>query len=408
MKVLTPDAGGKKSAGATISRRGFCALAAVGYAGIALTENKSGVAASAKAWNQLPVSPLVHSDGRVTFLFPVGKSRKVVLQIGGFPSQDMTHRAEGFWHATVGPLEPGIYSYAFEVDGVRVLDPLNPWVKKNLFYPASLILVPGQPASLWQDMNVPHGAVTEHFYHSAIADDNRNFYVYTPPGYDPRGRTRYPVLYLLHGYSDTAGAWTKAGRANFILDNLIAGRRAVPMIIVMPLGYGDDAIVSRTTAGIADTAIFNRNMTHFQSQLLKEIMPRIAANYRIKTGPANTAIAGLSMGGGEALIVGLNNLSHFSWICGLSSYCGAEGLNFSSVFPGLTRSDNDRIKLLWVSCGRQDPLVGKANRHLDAWLTSRGVHFKNVWTSGGHQWRVWRDNLVHFAPLLFRTQGPRG
>ena len=403
MQALTTHPHSKPLANATLSRRLFCVLAAAGSAGIVPATPPTAVAAPPKAWNQLPVSPLVHSDGRVTFLFPAGKSRKVVLQIGGIPSPVMARNADGYWSATVGPLKPAIYSYAFAVDGVRVLDPLNPWVKKNLFYLENLILVPGEPASLWQDMNVPHGAVTEHFYHSPIAHDNRNFYVYTPPGYDPRGTARYPVLYLLHGYSDTAGAWTKTGRANFILDNLIASRKALPMIVVMPLGYGDDAIVSRNTAGIADPGIFNRNMTNFQSQIFREIMPRITAGYRIKAGPENTAIAGLSLGGGEALLTGLNNLQHFAWICGLSSYCGTTGPDFAPVFPRLSRKDNSRIKLLWVSCGRQDPIVGQANRHLDAWLTAGGIRFRNVWTPGAHQWRVWRDNLVHFAPLLFRA-----
>lgn len=397
------------SRGAEKSRRDFCRVLAmaVGGAGVlgaaaAFGKGHAGHAPAVKGWNQLPVSPLVHADGSVTFLFPAGQEKQVILEMGGIAPLPLVKRADGLWQATAGPLPPGIYSYAFNVDGVRVLDPLNPWVKKNLFYSGSLVLVPGKPASLWQDLPVPHGAVAEHFYHSKVVGDNRNYYVYTPPGYDPRAAKTYPVLYLLHGYSDVAGAWTKMGRANFILDNLIHQRKATPMIVVMPLGYGDDSIVSRTTANVGDPKLLIRNIERFKTTLFSEIMPRIKREYSIAVGPGNTAIAGLSMGGGEALDVGLNNLDKFAWIGGMSSYCGTAGPDFTSFFPKLSPHDNARLRLLWVSCGRQDTLVGTANRNLDAWLTKRGIKFHQVWTPGGHQWRVWRDNLANLVPMLFK------
>lgn len=391
------------------SRRDFCGLLVLAASGAGMLDAAaafgkphSGHAPSVKGWNQLPVSPLVHADGSITFLFPAGHVKRVVLEIGGLAPSPLAKRADGLWQVTVGPLPPGIYNYAFNVDGVRVLDPLNPWTKKNLFYSASLVLVPGKPASLWQDMAVPHGAVAEHFYHSKVVADNRNYYVYTPPGYDPRAAKTYPVLYLLHGYSDVASAWTKMGRANFIMDNLIQQGKATPMIMVMPLGYGDDSIVSRTTANVSDPKLLLRNIEMFQKSLFSEIMPRINREYRVASGPQNTAIAGLSMGGGEALVVGLNNLDKFAWIGGMSSYCGTAGPDFKSIFPKLNPHDNARLRLLWVSCGRQDPLVGTANRNLDAWLTGQKIKFREVWTPGGHQWRVWRNNLGNLAPMLFK------
>ena len=391
------------------SRRDFCRTLAIvaGGAGIlgaaaAFGKPHSGHAPTVRGWNQLPVTPRVHADGTVTFLFPAGRVMRVVLEMGGFAPAPLVKNADGLWQVTVGPLPAGIYSYAFNVDGVRVLDPLNPWIKKNLFYPGSLVLVPGNPASLWQDLPVPHGAVAEHFYHSKVVGDNRNYFVYTPPGYDPQSAKTYPVLYLLHGYSDVASAWTKMGRANFILDNLIHQRKATPMIVVMPLGYGDDSIVSRTTANVSDPKLLFRNIEKFQKSLFSEIMPRMKREYRIGSGPKNTAIAGLSMGGGEALVIGLNNPDKFAWIGGMSSFCGTAGPDFTSIFPQLNPHDNARLRLLWVSCGKQDPLVGTANRNLDAWLTQRGIKFHKVWTPGGHQWRVWRDNLDNLAPMLFK------
>ncbi len=391
------------------SRRDFCRVLALAAGGAtvlgavtAFGKSPSGHALSVKGWNQLPVSPLVHADGSVTFLFPAGHVKRVVLEMGGFAPSPLVKNGDGLWQVTVGPLPPGIYSYVFNVDGVKVLDPLNSWIKKNLFYSGSLVLVPGRPPSLWQDVPVPHGAVAEHYYHSNVVGDNRNYYVYTPPGYDPRAAKTYPVLYLLHGYSDVASAWTKMGRANFILDNLIHQRKATPMIVVMPLGYGDDSIVSRTTANVSNPKLLLRNIERFQASLFSEIMPRIEREYRIKAGPRNTAIAGLSMGGGEALVVGLNHLDKFAWIGGMSSYCGTKWPDFTSVFPKLDSHDNAKLRLLWVSCGRQDPLVGTANRNLDAWLTKRGIKFHQVWTPGGHQWRVWRDNLANLASMLFK------
>ncbi len=393
-----------------ISRRQFSATTlaasavyALGMLATGTTAAQAAKKAAAKSWNQLPVSSHVHTDGRITFLLPVGKSKRAVLTLGSQKPMSMISGADGYWHVTTGPLPPEIYSYTFEVDGLRILDPLNPWVKKNLFYPSSLVLVPASPPAPWQTAHVPHGAVTEHFYHSPIAGDERNIFVYTPPNYNPRATQQYPVLYLLHGYSDVASAWTATGRANIMLDNLIAAKKATPMIVVMPLGYGDDRVVSRTGPGLGDKRLFSRNMRNFQAQMFTEIMPLVAKHYPIKTGPAHTAIAGLSMGGGEALVVGLNNLNTFGWVGGLSSYCGTDGPDFSHVFPHLSSHDNARIKMLGVACGRRDPIVLQGNRNLNAWLTAHDIRFKGIWTPGGHQWRVWRNNFIHFAPLLFKV-----
>ena len=173
-----------------LNRREFCTRMAL--AGGVLALGSSPLARAAVSWNQMPVSPVVHADRRVTFLFRDANAKSVVLVLGGIPPAPMHKHAHDMWKVTVGPLAPEIYSYALTVDGVRILDPLNPWVKPNLFYSASMVLVPGNPPSLWEDCNVPHGIVERHYYHSKIVGDNRDYYVYTPPGYDPAGTRKYP------------------------------------------------------------------------------------------------------------------------------------------------------------------------------------------------------------------------
>ncbi len=361
-------------------------------------------AASVRAavnWDTLPQSPVVHADGKITFLFPKGRFGSVVLNFGGLKPTSLKPNRAGTWSVTVGPFPPQIYSYSFSVNGVDVLDPLNPWVKKNLFHSGNLVLVPGHPPQPWEQTRVPHGSVARHYYFSKVSGVHRSYYVYTPPGYDADRTTKFPTLYLLHGYSDTPSAWVDVGRANFILDNLIHSGKAKPMIIVMPNGYGDPAIADRNSPALSSAHLWQRNLRMFQESLLGEIIPRIGSEYRVVHDRQQRAIAGLSMGGGEALITGLNHLNHFAWVGGFSSFVGNKGMNFRPFFPHLSAHDDKRIKLLWVSCGRQDPLVGKYNHELDTWLSKIGVTYRQVWTPGMHQWRVWRENLVHFAPLLF-------
>ncbi len=385
---------------ASLNRREF--MAALGLsASILMAPSYRATAAAAVKWDDIPNSPLVHPDGKITFTFPAGNFRSVVLHFSSTKPIALRRDSTGVWKVTIGPFTPQIYSYDFSVDGVQVLDPLNPWVKKNLFFPSNLVLVPGRPPEPWEETRVPHGAVTRHYYYSHVAGDNRSYYVYTPPGYDADRSTRFPILYLLHGYSDTPNAWVQAGRANFILDNLIHAGRAKPMIIVMPNGYGDPAIVERNGPGLSNPRLWQRNLKLFEKSLLNEVAPRIAAEYRVRDRRDNRAIAGLSMGGGEALVTGLNHLDYFAWIGGLSSYLGNKGMNFRPFFPTLSAADNKHIRLLWISCGRQDPLVGRANHELDRWLKHLHIQYRSVWTPGMHQWRVWRENLVHLAPLLF-------
>jgi enterochelin esterase family protein len=229
--------------------------------------------------------------------------------------------------------------------------------------------------------------------------DNRDFFVYTPPGYDPRAKQTYPVLYLLHGFSDDASAWTAVGRANVILDNLIAQGKAKPMIIVMPLGYGAPEVLLPNSGVWHDRAITERNFNKFHQALLAEVIPRVEAEYPVIKDRNYRAIAGLSMGGSESLLTGLNTLDEFAWIGAFSS--GGITEEFDIEFPTVNSKSTEQLHLLWIACGTDDRLI-ELNRKLRAWLASKNVKHVDIETPGGHTWMVWRRNLTEFSSLLFR------
>jgi enterochelin esterase-like enzyme len=302
---------------------------------------------------------------------------------------------KGVWSLTTEPLEPDFYGYSFNVDGARVFDSANSGLVPNLLNPRSLLHVPGDRSLPWEVNDVPHGTVHRHVYASPIGGDTRDLYVYTPPGYDAAASTRYPVLYLLHGFSDDASAWIAVGMANVILDNLITRGAARPMIVVMPLGYGAPEIV-RTAP--RDEAITNSNVDRFGDMMLSEIIPQVERSYRASTDRSSRAIAGLSMGGGEALVIGLNHPDRFAAVGGFSSGL-REG--FESRFPHLTPSAHAQLPTLWIACGTSDGLFD-VNRQFRDWLTGKQVRLTAVDTPGAHTWMVWRRNLAAFAPLLFK------
>jgi len=311
----------------------------------------------------------------------------------------MTKDAEGVWAFTTKPLEPDIYTYSFNVDGLRTIDLANPLLKYNLLSSDSQVRVPGPLNLPWEINDVPRGQLHRHYFKSRIAEDEREFIVYTPPGYDPTARKKYPVLYLLHGFSDDASAWTSVGMANVILDNLIARKQAKPMIIVMPLGYGTMEVVRGGWSGVGRRELWQENMTKFQQLLLKEIMPQVEASYRTAKEQQSRAIAGLSMGGSESLLIGLNALDRFAWIGAFSS--GGLRNDFEQAFPELKTSTASRLKLLWISCGRDDGLFN-ANQQFVDWLKTKSIQHEWNPVAGGHNFRVWRRNLAELAPRLFK------
>src|SRR5258708_6216128 len=345
------------------------------------------------------VSPEVQHDHRVTFRFRAPNAKEVSVAIEGVEKPlRMEQDARGFWTVTTDPLAPDYYGYSFIADGVGLLDPSNYRTKPNFLYRANEVHVPG-PALSWETSDVPHGEIHHHFYKSAIVGDYRDFFVYTPPGYDPRGKQTYPALYLLHGYSDDASGWTAVGRANVILDNLIAQGKARPMLVVMPLGYGEPKVLEPHSGVFHDPDITQRNFDKFREALLTEVIPKVESAYLVKKDRDSRAIAGLSMGGSESLLTGLNTLDNFSWIVAFSS--GSFTPELDKEFPALDAKSNQHLHLLWIACGTDDHLI-EINRNLRAWLASKSIKHADVETSGAHTWMVWRRNLTDFAPLLFR------
>ncbi|MHB8301313.1 MAG: alpha/beta hydrolase [Acidobacteriaceae bacterium] len=356
----------------------------------------------------VPPTPRVHADHRVSFYFldPGASAVGLALEGNAHPLP-MAKGAQGLWSITVGPLAPEIYSYHFIADGVPLLDPSSAHINPNLHAPSNAFEVPGAMPELWDVQDVPHGIVHRHFYKSAIIGDQRDYFVYTPPAYNPRSGKKYPVLYLLHGYSDDASGWTALGRANVILDNLIAQGKAKPMVIVMTLGYGAPEIVLGPRASMNDPTLRKKNYDLFTQALLTEVMPQVQSMYRVSTKRQDRAIAGLSMGGAESLLTGLNHIDTFAWIGAFSA--GGPYPPFAQDFPSLNAKNAAQLRLLWIACGTNDRYVGKSplialNRQLVAWLHSKDIPVTAVETPGMHEWPVWRNNLIHFAPLLFQPK----
>ncbi|MEP6845564.1 MAG: alpha/beta hydrolase-fold protein [Panacibacter sp.] len=357
----------------------------------------------------LSLPPEVKPDSTILFRLRAPYAKEVLLLLDG-KEQRMLKDAKGIWNLTARGLTPDVYGYNFIVDSFTVTDPSNPLLKQGYNSGAqSLVVVPATPPENWELQDVPHGAVTRHIYRSAIIGDQRDFYVYTPPGYNAKRKEAYPLLFLLHGIGGDARAWTQIGFENIILDNLIAQGKAKPMIVVNTLGYG-----------IPKNMMGNGSFEKFKSALLKEVLPQIENAYNVSMETSERAIAGLSMGGAEAVYAGLNNADKFAWIGAFSSafvmYRGAgragtpvinhqTGITDENIyqynFPGLDKKINEKIKLLWISCGVSDFLMF-SNKDFTKWLSKENINYTNVETPGGHTWMVWRRNLVEFVPLLFR------
>lgn len=339
-----------------------------------------------------PVSPEVHRDRTATFRIEAPKATQVAL-VGdwmGGKTEPMKRDDRGVWSLTVGPLNPGLAIYMFDVDGLRIADPVNPRVKLRAHTSASLVDVPGDSPQLWQLRDVPHGEVAIVQAKSEATGDSRAYRVYTPPGYYKAGSTSsYPVLYLLHGGNGTEADWTDVGAAHFILDNLIAEGRTKPMIVVMPRGH---AVPFRGPR--------EKNTSVFERYLLKEVIPQVERRFRVKDGPKNRAIVGLSMGGGQSLLIGLKHRDKFAYVGGMSAYL--EQVNDEVLQLAADAGQvNAQVELLWIGCGRQEPFFG-GNRMFSESLKARGIEHAFYPTDGLHIFDLWRKHLVELVPKLFR------
>ena len=374
-------------------------------------------------------SPEVAADGRVTFRLRAPNAREVAVT-GIVPGQRLAMQKDeqGVWTATTDPMKPDMYGYAFSVDGATFNDPGNSNFKTAMVGAGqSQVHVPGTVS--WEPApGIARGAVAHHFYHSELIGDDRDFYVYTPPNYEPNRKELYPVLYLLHGLGDDAAGWLTAGAANVILDNLIAQGKAKPMIMVNTLGYGVANMLSGGRGGRGGPGVMggDKMIPNFAQAVLEEVMPQVEKQYRVTKNRQERAIAGLSMGGAEALFTGLNHQDKFAWVGSFSGAFvmwpgavtgtpptgntagggrGAMKLDtavFERNFPALDAKTNKQLKLLWIACGTDDGLNG-VNQQFKGWLKGKDIQFTDVEVPGmAHVWPLWRQNLTELAPLLFQ------
>jgi enterochelin esterase family protein len=354
----------------------------------------------------------VAPDHKVTFRIYAPKADEVSVSGDFGRGGPMTRDDRGVWSLTVGPLTPDFYSYTFAVDGVRTVDPKNPMIKPGVAGLDSMFLVPGEEADFEATRDVPHGEVRATWYRSGTLGEPRRMHVYTPPGYEG-GSERHPVLYLLHGGGDDDAGWPTIGRTGFILDNLIAAGKAVPMLVVMPNGsLPRPSGLPRPTPGATPSpevrAAMEALQNRFTDELLKEVVPFVEKTYRVRPGRDNRAIAGLSMGGGQTLRVVTTHPDRFAyvavWSAGLFGGNADEWEERNEPFLKDADKVNGWVRRFEIRVGDQDfALAG--SKALAGVLGKHGIKHEFHTSGGGHTWINWRHYLNDLAPALFRGAG---
>jgi enterochelin esterase family protein len=357
-------------------------------------------------------SPEVLSDNKVTFRIYAPKASEVTLR-GDWMTEPapapLAKDDKGVWSITVGPLVPDYYSYTFIVDGVKTLDPKNPEIKQGIGSVDSMVFLPGKESEFEENKKVPHGDIRIVWYPSSTLGMQRRMHVYTPPGYDA-AKDRYPVLYLLHGGGDDDSGWSTIGRAGFILDNLLAEKKAKPMLVVMPNGSlprpaNLPAIKPGETPSPEVRAAMTAAAERFTNDLLKDIIPYVEKNFRVETGRENRAITGLSMGGGQTLRAVTTHPDEFAFVGVWSAGIGRDPDAWEKGNAAfLDKSDrvNESVKLFSISVGDKDPLASVGSKALSEVLKKHGIKNELHVSGGGHTWINWRHYLNDFAPRLFQ------
>jgi len=340
--------------------------------------------------------PAIFGDGSAGFRFRAPNATKVQLQPGGndnglgLQPVDMTKGADGFWTVQIPSPVPGFHYYWFVVDGLQVNDPGSQtffgWARDT-----SGIEIPSRGEDFYSAKDVPHGQGRMEWYLSKTTGQWRRAMVYTPPDYDRDPRTRYPVMYLQHGAGENETGWTRQGRANFILDNLISEKSAVPMIVVMDHGYA-------TAAGATGNA--------FETVVINDLIPAIDARYRTEADREHRAMAGLSMGSGQALQIATRNLDKFSYL-GLFSGAAPTG-DLTTAYNGVFANGAEfskRVHLVFMGAGSAEPRLMTSIPAARELLEKQGVKNVVTFTSDGtsHEWQTWRRCLRDFAPRLFKN-----
>ena len=355
------------------------------------------------------VSPEVSPDRHITFRISAPNAQHVRLSAGDLMmGPELTKGTNGVWEAEVGPIDPGAYRYTFNVDGVSVVDPRNPAISESNDNVWSLVNVPG--SDFMDTKDVPHGAVASVTYYSTTLQQFRRLHIYTPPGYE-LGKGKFPIFYLLHGSGDSDDAWTSVGRAGFILDNLIAAKKAKPMVVVMPAGHTRPSGARSREGRPGEAAPAQPRGNDFVEDFVNDIMPYAESHYRVYTDRPHRAIAGLSMGGGQSLNIAIPHLEKFSYVgvysAGIFGILGGARGASSPTWEEQHQDvlDNAKLKpglkLLWFSTGKDDGLMSTTKATVDM-LKKHGFDPVLKESPGGHTWVNWRNYLDEFAPLLFQ------
>ena len=359
---------------------------------------------------QAVVSPEL-TEETITFRLVANYATEVGIQASwaGYGVQPMTKGERGVWSITMPRPASELYTYNFVVDGISTLDPSNTFVQRDGTRYMSAVLVDGGYADLYKEAT--HKGNLEHvWYYSAENDMERRMYVYTPYGYDAKGKKKYPVLYLLHGGGGDEDAWSTLGRTCQILDNLIEQDKAVPMLVVMPNGNPNQYAAATLQIPVKqDVRQYASGFDNYSS-LVADILPYVESHYNVIKNRQGRAVAGLSMGGGQSFFIGLRNIDVFANIgifsSGLLGGSGAGQAAFDpeAQMPGLISNPAkyNKLDLFYISCGEQDNRIGGTKEFVDQ-LNELG--YKNVFYEtypGGHEWKVWRRNLSAFVQKVFR------
>jgi enterochelin esterase-like enzyme len=348
-------------------------------------------------------SPEVHDDNTVTFRLKAPNAQTVVLSTGAIYTANnlgkdplpFTKGADGIWTLTIGPLKPDMYAYYFNVDGVQIPDPSNTYAAFTAMPPYSELIVHGDGPAYYDAKNVPHGNVTRHIYHSDVTNGERELYVYTPPGYDPT--KEYPVLYLLGGSGELPSNWVYDGRVNFIMDNLLAEKKAIPMIIAIP----NNQVIHRNNPKHAELTF-----DIFEKELRNHVIPLVDKSYKTIRTPKGRAISGLSMGGRHSMFVGFRSLDLFANFGILS----AGDVNAETAVAQFLNDPkvNEKVDYLFIGQGTEEAkgFLGQRCLALHEALNKHNiVHEYYVGGHGGHDWATWRHLLYYrFLPNLWKNK----
>jgi enterochelin esterase-like enzyme len=380
-------------------------------------------------------SPEVDSENKVTFRIFAPKVDSVTVRGDFGDAAQMTKDEQGIWSVTAGPIQPEMYGYSFNVDGITVLDPSNPLNNHSSMMSQNILIVPGESSDLYMVKDVPHGTVSKVWYDSAVLNMRRRMVVYTPPGYETSS-DKYPVFYVIHGGGGDEENWLYMGRVPQIFDNLIAEGKVKPMIVVMPNGNASQAAApdaapaeanpqrgntgfpgpkpapgAQGAGGLAGIGpVYSEDtLSEIAEEYVKSIGAFIDKNYRVLPGPQNRAITGLSMGGGHAFFTGIKYLDYYGWVGEFSSslFGGLNNTGFTydldTAISGAFKDPagiNKKLNLLYISCGREDPRI-TATKGMKEALNKRGIEVVYTDWPGTHEWKVWRRALADMAMKLF-------